>query len=187
MKREFLIGKRNLFQILLRPEYDTWVSPGDGTNRKVNWVVLQNNTCTDSSHAKGYLCISSVQFSSFHLLSRVWLFATPWTAACQASLSIINSRSLLKLMSTESVRPFNHLNLCHPLLPLPSILPSIRVFSNESVLLIRWPKYWSFSFTISPSNEHRTDLLYDGLVDLHAVQGTLKSIHQHHSSKALIL
>ena len=95
-----------------------------------------------------------IQFSSFQLLSHVWPFATPWTAACQASLSITNSRSLLKLMSIESVMPFDHLILCHPLLLLPSNFPSIRVFSNESVLRIRWPKYWSFSFNISPSNEH---------------------------------
>ena len=113
---------------------------------------------------------------------------TPWTAACQASLSITNSQSLLKLMSIKLVMPFNHLILCRPLLLLPSIFPTIRVFSNESVLHIRWPKYWSFSFSISPSNEYlglisfRIDWL-----DLLAVQGTLKSLLQHHSSKALIL
>ena len=128
------------------------------------------------------------QFSSVQSLSRVQLFATPWTAACQASLSITNSRSLLKLMSIESVMPSNHFILCRPLLLLPSIFPSIRVFSNESALCIRWPKYWSFSFSISPSNE------YSGLIsfridrfDLLAVQGTLKSLLQHHSSKASIL
>ena len=93
-------------------------------------------------------------FSSVQSLSRVWLFATPWTAARQASLSITNSQSLLKLMSVESVMPSNHLIFCHPLLLLPSIFPSIRVFSNESTLCMRWPKYWSFSFNISPSNEH---------------------------------
>ena len=128
-------------------------------------------------------------FSSAQLLSRVWLFATPRTAACQASsLSIPNSRSLLKLMSIASVMPSNHLNLYCPLLLLPSILPSIRVFSMESVLRIRWPKYWSFSFSISPSTE------YSGLIsfqmdwlDLLAVQGTLKSLLQHHSSKASVL
>jgi len=97
---------------------------------------------------------SSVQFSSVQSLSHVWLFATPWTAACQASFSIINSWSLLRLMSVELVMPSNHLILFHPLLLLPSIFPSIRVFSNESVLRIRWPKYWSFSFSISPSNEY---------------------------------
>ena len=96
-------------------------------------------------------------------LSRVWLFATPWTASCQASRSITNSRSLLKLMSIESVMPTNHLILCHPLLLPPSIFPSNRVFSNESVLYIRWPKYWSFSFSISPPNEY-SGLIADGLV-----------------------
>ena len=113
---------------------------------------------------------------------------TPWTAACQASLSITNYQSLLKLMSIESVMPSNHLILCHPLYLLPSIFPSNRVFSNESVLRIRWPEYWSFSFSISPSNE------YSGLMsfrmdwlDLLAAQGTLKSLLQHHSLKASIL
>ena len=122
------------------------------------------------------------------MLSRVQLFVTPWTPAHQASLSITNSQSLFKLMSIKSVMPSNHLILCHPLFLLPSIFPSIRVFSNMSVLHIRWPKYWSFSFSISPSNE------YSGLIsfrmdslDLLAVQGTLKSLPQHHSSKASIL
>ena len=128
------------------------------------------------------------QFSSVQLLSCVWLFVTPWTAAHQASLSITNSQSLLKLMSNKSVMPSNDLILCHPLLLLPSIFPSIRVFSSESVLHIRWPKYWSFSFSISPSNE------YSGLVSflidwlgLLTVQGTPKSLLQHHSSKPSIL
>ena len=114
--------------------------------------------------------------------------ATPWTAAHQASLSITNSRSLLKLMSMESVMPPNYLILCHPLLLLPSIFPSIRVFSNESALHIRWPKYWGFSFSISPSNEHPelSSFRMDWL-ELLAVQGTLKSLLQHHSSKASIL
>ena len=131
--------------------------------------------------------INSVQFSSVQSLSSIWHFANPWTIAHQASLSITNSRSLLKLMSIESVMPSNHLILCRPLLLLPSILPSIRVFTNESVLHIRWPKYWCSSFNISPSNE------YSGLIsftidwlDLPAVQGTLKSFLQHHSSKASI-
>ena len=130
----------------------------------------------------------SVQVSSVQSLSQVWLFATPWIAASQASLSITNSQSLLKLMSMELVMPSSHLILCHPLLLLPPIFPSIRVFSNESTLCIRWPKYWSFSFNISPSSEHpgliscRMDFL-----DLLAVQGTLKSLLQHHSSKASIL
>ena len=134
------------------------------------------------SVACGILVSSSVQFS------RVQLFVTPWTAACQASLSITNSWSLLKLKSTELVKPSNHLILCHPLLLQPSIFPSNRVFSNGSVLRIRWPKYWSFSFSFSPSNE------YSGLIsfrmdwlDVFAVQGTLKSLLQHHSSKASIL
>ena len=128
------------------------------------------------------------QFSSVQSLSHVRLFVTPWTAACQASLFITNSRGLLRLMSIKSVMPSNHLILCRPLLLLPSIFPSIRVFSSESVLLIRWPKDWSFGFSISPSNEHswlisfRMDWL-DHLV----VQGTLKSLLQHHSSKASIL
>ena len=123
------------------------------------------------------LLISSVQ-----LLSHVWLFATPWTAVCQVSLSITNSWSLLKLMTIQLVMPSSHLILCCPLLLLPSIFPSIRVLSNESVLYIRWPKYWSFSFNISPSNE------YSGLIsfrmdwlNLLAVQGNLKSLLQHDS------
>ena len=128
-----------------------------------------------------YFWLSSVQ------LSCVWLFATPWTAACQASLPITNSRSLLKLMSIElAIHPT--ISLCHPLLLLPSIFPSIRVISNESVLHIKWPKYWSFSLSISISNE------YSGLIffridwlELLAVQGTPKSLLQHHSSKASIL
>ena len=119
------------------------------------------------------------------LPSRVRLFATPWTAACQASLSLTISRSLSKFMSIASVMPSNHLILCRPLLLLPSIFPSIRVFSSEMALLMRWPKYWSFSFSISPSSE------YSGLIsfktdwlDLLAVQRTLKSLLQHHNSKA---
>ena len=126
--------------------------------------------------------------SSIQLLSNVQLFANPWTTAHQASLSITNSQSLLKLMFIESVMPSNHLILCRSLLLLPSIFPRIRIFSNESVLYIRWPKYWSFSFSISPSNE------YSGLIsfrmdwlDLLAAQGTLKSLLQYHSSKASIL
>ena len=124
------------------------------------------------------------QFSSVQSLSRVQLFATPWTAACQASLSITNSQSSPKPMSTESVMPSNHLILWRPLLLLPSILPSIRVFSNESALRIRWPKYWSSSFNISPSNEHSGLISFRmDWLDLLAVQGTLKSLLQHHSSK----
>ena len=133
-------------------------------------------------YIQGYPELSWVQS-----LSCVLLFMTPWSTAHQASLSITNSQSLLKLITIESVMPSNHLILCHPLFLLLSIFPSIRVFSNESVLCIRWPKYWSFSFSISPSNE------YSGLIsfrmdwlDLLAVQGTLKSLLQHHSSKASI-
>ena len=128
------------------------------------------------------------QLSSVQSLSRARLFAIPWSAARQASLSITNSQSLPKLTSIESVMPSNHLILCYPLLLPPSIFPSIRVFSNESALRMRWPKYWSFSFSISPSNEHSglTSFRMD-LLDLLAVQGTLKSLLQHHSSKASIL
>ena len=130
---------------------------------------------------------SSVQLSSVQSLSRVRLFATPWTAT-HASLSIIKSRSLLKLMSIESVMPSNHLILCRPLLLPPSIFPSIRVFSSESVLRIRWPKYWSFSFSISPSDEYSRLISFRiDWLGLLAVQGTLKSLLQHHSSKASIL
>ena len=127
-------------------------------------------------------------FSSVQWLSHVQLFVTPWTAAHQASLSITNSQSLLKLMSIKSVMPSNHLIFCHPLLLLPSVFPSMRVFSKESDLCISWPKYWSFSFSISPSNEYsglisfRMDWLY-----LLAVQGTLKGLLQSHSSNASIL
>ena len=129
-----------------------------------------------------------LQFSSVHSLSRVWLFATPWIAAHQASLSITNSQSSLRLTSIDSVMPSSHLILCHPLLLLPPIPPSIRVFSNESTICMRWPKYWSFSFSIIPSKgipgliSFRMDWL-----DLLVVHGTLKSLLQHHSSKASIL
>ena len=132
---------------------------------------------------KSIACISSVQS-----LSHVRLFGTPWTAACQASLSITTSRSSLKLTSIELLMPSSHLILCRPLLLLPTIPPSIRVFSNESTLRMRWPKYWSFSFSIIPSSEHpglisfRMDWL-----DILAVQGILKSLLQHHSSKASVL
>ena len=143
----------------------------------------RNHTCQDKSNSKWILGhFHKVQFSSIQSLSHVWLFATPWIAARQASLSITNSQSSPKLMSIESVMPSSHLILCRPL------MKSIRVFSNESTLRMRWPKYWSFSFSISPSNEHpglisfRMDRL-----DLLAVQGTLKSLLQHHSSKASIL
>ena len=133
------------------------------------------------------LLLLGARMSSVHSLSHVWLSATQWTAAHQAYLSITNSQSLLKLLSIESVMPSNHLILCLPLLFLPSIFPNIRVFSSKSALWVRWPKYWNFSFSISPSSE------YSGLIsfrmdwlDLLAVQGTV-SILQHHSSKASIL
>ena len=127
-------------------------------------------------------------FSSVQSLSHVQLFATLWTTACQASLSITNSRSLLKLMPIESVMLSNHLILCHPLLLLPSIFPSIRVFSNESALRVRGPNYWSFNFNISPASEHSGLISFRmDWLDLIAVQGTLKSLLQHHSSKASIL
>ena len=126
--------------------------------------------------------------SSVQSPSRVWLFAIPWIAAPQASLSITNFQSSLKLMFIESVMPSSHLILCRPLLLLPPIPPNIRVFSNESTLLIRWPKYWSFSFSISPSKEHPELISFRmDWLDLLAVQGTLKSLLQHHSSKASIL
>ena len=132
-------------------------------------------------------CILISHFSSVQSLSRVQLFTTPWTAACQASLSITNSWSPHKPMSIEPVMRSNHLNLCHPLLLLPSIFPSIRVFSNESALPIRWPQHWSFSFNISPSNEYSELVFRMDWLDLLAVQGTLKSPLQHHRSKASIL
>ena len=130
----------------------------------------------------------SSHYQSVSSISHVWLFATPWTAACQASLSTTNSWSFLKLMSIGSVMPSNHLILWCPLLLPPSIIPSIRVFSNKSVLCIRWPKYWSFSFTISLSNEYSglLSFMIDWL-DLLAVQGTLKNLLIHHSSKASVL
>ena len=153
------------------------------SNFEMSIFILSNFPCSEI-----IFLIFSVQFSSVHSLSWVQLFETPWTAARQASLSITNSPSLLKLMSIELVMPSNHLILCCPLLLLPSICPSITVFSNESVLRIQWPKYWRFSFSISPSTEHpglisfRMDWL-----DLLAVQGTLKSLLQHRSSKASVL
>ena len=129
-----------------------------------------------------------IQFSSVQLLSRVQLFATPWTTACEAFLSITNSQSLPKLMSIESVMPSNHLTLCHPLLLLPSVFPNIRVFSNESALCIRWPKYWSFSFNISLSIEHSGLISFKmDWLDFLAVQGTPKNLLQHQSWKASIL
>ena len=164
-----------------RPEY--WrglpFSRGSSPSRYWTWVSCIAGRCYYLSH---------IQFSSVQSLSRVQLFVTPWIAAHQASLSITNSRSSLKFTSIELVMPSSHLILCRPLLLLPQIPPSIRVFSNESTLRMRWPKYWSFSFNIIPSKEHpglisfRMDWL-----DLLAVWGTLKSLLQHDSSKASIL
>ena len=154
--------------------------------RRLEWVAMSSSR--GYFRSRDWICGSSCLlhwFSSVHSLSRVQLFATSWTAAHQVSLSITNSRSPSKSMCIESVMPANHLILCCPLLLLPSIFPSIRVFSNESTLHMRWPKYWSFRFNISPTNEHpglisfRMDWL-----DILAVQGTLKSLLQHHSSKA---
>ena len=172
-----------------RWEYWCWLpflSPGDPPDLVIQpWSPALQAVSTPSEPLRKRL---DFYFSSVQWLSCVRVFVTPWTAAHQASLSITNSQSLLKLMSTESVMPSNHLILCWPLLLLPSIFPSIRVFSNESALRIRWPKYWSFSFNISPSNQHpglisfRVDWL-----DLLAVQGTLKNLIQHHSSKTSIL
>ena len=148
----------------------------------VHQVGVANNCYILASNLSLFSNVQSVQ-----LLSHVWLFATPWTTAHQASLSITNSQNPPKAMSIESVIPSNHLILCHPLL-LPSIFTSIRVFPNESTLHIRWPKYWSFSFSISPSNEHPGLISFRmDWIDLLAVQGTLKSHLQHHSSKASIL
>ena len=145
------------------------------------WLILKKMFVKHS-------ILKNYWFASILLLSHVWLFVTPWTAARQASLSITNSWSLLKLMSIESVMPSNHLFLCHPLFLLPSIFPSIKVFPYESALRIRWPKYWSFSFSISPSNEHSGLISFRmDWLDLLAVQGTLKSLLQHHSSQASIL
>ena len=157
-----------------------WGGPSWPSTAVRNWRPWPINTRKNAQHHS--------LFSSVQSLSRVWLFATPWIAACQASLSITSSRSLLKLMPIKLVMPSSYLILCRPLLLLPPIPPSIRVFSNESTLHMWWPKYWSFSFSISPSNEHpglisfRMDWL-----DLLAVQRTPKSLLQHHSSKASIL
>ena len=172
-------GERRSMRILSNSWYHCWCF------LYCRWSPGKQRRCLSSLCP---LSITSVQFSSVQSLSCIGLFATPWIAACQASLSITSSRSLLKLRSIKSMIPSSHLILCHPLFLLPPIPPSIRVFSNESTLRMRWPKYWSFSFSIIPSQE------YPGLIslrmdwlDLLAVQGTLKSLLQHHSSKASIL
>ena len=146
------------------------------------------NTLFTAVQLMNWACVCVSCFSSVQSLSCVRLFVTPWTKACQASLSITNCQSLPKPMCIESVMPSNHLILCHPLFLKPSIFPSIRVFSNESALRIRWPKYWSFGFNISPFKEHPGLISFKmDCLDLLAVQGTLKSLLQHHSSKASIL
>ena len=162
-------------------------SPGEWNGDPLQYFCLENPMDRGTWQVTVYgVAKSWTHFSSIQSISRVQLFVTPWTTASQASLSITSSRILLKLISIELVMPSNHLILCLPLLLLPPIPPSIRVFSNESALHIRWPKYWSFSFSISPSNEHpglissRMDWL-----DLLAEQGTLKSLLQHYSSKEL--
>ena len=179
-----------------RKELCVWLSTAfRWDDREAPWLQGSHWWCRspEATEGPGDTCGCSTALGtpfpdSVQLLSRVRLFATPWTAARQASLSITNSQSLPKLMSIELVMPSNHLILCRPLFLLPSIFPNIRVFSNESVICIRWPKYWSFSFSISLSNE------YSGLIsfridwfDLLAAQGTLKSLLQNYSSKASIL
>ena len=151
--------------------------------------ITRNKSYTIQNHGLPIMGFpGGAQFSSVQLLSHVRLFVTPWTTARQAPLSITNSQSLFKLMSMESMMPSKHLILCPPHLLPPWIFPSIRVFSNESVLHIRWPKYWSFSFSISPSNEYSGVISFRmDWLDLLAAQGTLKSLLQHHSSKASIL
>ena len=161
-----------------------WLSSSSRGKQTV-WLMCM---CCLGKKGKSKLYYYHYSVQLVQLLSHVRLSATPWIAVCQASLSITNSRSLLKLMSVQSVMPSNHLILCHPLLLLPPIPPSIRVFSNVSALRMRWPKYWSFSFSVSPSNEHPGLISFRmDWMDLLAVQGTLKSLLQHHSSKASIL
>ena len=201
---DFWVNHRKLWRILKRWEYQTTVPASwetcmqdkkqqlepDMDNRlfesveKTCWVFKFEKEVHQGCILSTCLFNLNAEFSSVQLFSRVWLFATPWTTARQVSLSITNSWSVPKLMSIESVMPPNHLILCHPLLLLPSIFPRIRVFSNESVLHIRWPKYWSFSFNISPLNEHSGLISFTmDWLDLLAVQGTLKNLLQHHSSK----
>ena len=162
------------------------------TSQLLRWLFSKNHKMVrigeDVEKKQPLYTVSDCEFSSVQLLSRVWFFATPWIAARQASLSITNSWSPPKPMSIKSVMPSNHLILCHPLLLLPPIPPSIRVFSNESTLHMRWPKYWSFNFSIIPSKEIPGLISFRmAWLDLLAVQATLKSLLQHHSSKASIL
>ena len=158
-----------------------WRIPGTEETRRLPSIGLYTVEHYSSDLAAAAAICWDPQFSSVQSLSRVWLFATPWIAARQASLSITSSRSSLKLMPIESVMPSSHLILCRPLLLLPPTPPSIRVLSNESTLHMRWPKYWSFSFSISPCNEHPGLISRMDWLDLLAVQGTLKSLLQHHS------
>ena len=158
---------------------------GTGVLQKEGDSGCHSQSSCFTSGTGPYMSYYSISVQS---LSQVQVFAAPWTAACQASLCFTISQSLLKLMSIESVMPSNHLILCRPFLLMPSILPSIRVFSNESALHIRWPKYWSFSFSISHSSEYSGLISFRmGLFDLFVVQGTLKGFLQHHSSKASLL
>ena len=151
---------------------------------KRNYILKSNNVYIKSLFLAFWISASQ----SVQSLSCIRLFVTPWTAACQASLSITNSQSLFKLTSIESVMPSNHLILCHPLFLSSSVFPSIRVVSYESALCIKWPKYWSFSFSISPSNEYSGVISFRmDWLDLLTVQGTLKSLPQHHSPKVSIL
>ena len=169
MKQKWLRGER------LRMSFQLYWEPSASCkNKPIMYFILSE-------------FVTGVHFSSVQSLSCVWLFATTWSTARQAPLSIANSQSLLKFMSIESVMPSNHLILCHPRLLQPSVFPSIRVFSNESALLIRRPKYWSFSFNINPSKGHSALISFRmDWLDLLAVQGTLKSLLQHHSSKASV-
>ena len=164
-----------------------WGIPGSESSKRQQWLEVLRLQVIFISSMPSYCYLCPADFSSGESLSHVRFFATPWTAASQASLCITNTQSLLKLLSIESVMPSNPLSLCHPLLLPPSIFPSSRVFTNESALCIRWPKYWSFSFNISPFNEHSGLISFRmDWLDLLATQGTLKSLHQHHSSKASI-
>ena len=183
------LGKNNTkWKSLISQEWMKSPQANTCTNLHSIWANSANMRYKQESSSKCLLTLIFTKIRSVQSLSCVRLFATPWIAAHQASLSITNSWSPPKPTSIKSVMPYNHLMLCRPLLLLPSIFRSIRVFSNESALHIRWPKYWSFTFKISPSNEHPglSSFRMDWL-DLLAVQGTPKSFLQHHSSKASIL
>ena len=164
-----------------------WSSLGLSVSLINNQIIGQKQKRHSSLGSHVVVVVVVVVATVVELLSHVWLFLSPWTAVSQASLSFTISQSLLKLMSTASMTPSNHLILCHLLLFLPSIFPSTRIFSNESVLHIRWPKYWSFSFSISPSSEYSGQIFMIDWFDLLAVQGTHKSLLQHHNTKPSIL